>query len=499
MRVMISLLVFGYIVLSTATIHAQDYQYTCSDLTNTINLSRLCDDFSTCNDLDVNCIQEGVVSILPICFGVGLSNCEARSTLYWIVNHHIQWDGINLFHPDGFQPSLLATVSAFDAGDYETAILEFEDITQSEDYAPYFTLEIAHGLLYYANEDYDQAFIHFDNSINGTRHIGQWERIISEFDNPLSYYFRGLIYRQWGNEDRALQDFYTYDALVTDQLKARLPLNSFRLTLDNPQTYMMYPVLNGFTHLYGFGYRDLTFADSEDIVVSYQNNDEILVISGSFERRSENTPEFLFLEQDPDNPTNYYLNLNAPDIHDAKPDTYHLKVTVHPTYLEYYETVWHLDGSSTRVGILLPTSEEDIRSISPRRVCDDSPLSFINVDDMIDMVSYSEEITLIDDPLIDHGLLMFEHDDFGESSFVVIDGPVCFDGNVWWQVYNGTNTGWFVEADEWREDLRWNDMSSVYQIMPRDLFALWQTENQVGLTAGIPTPLEFLGVTIENE
>ena len=478
--------------LSTLDVFAQTPNYTCADLSNSFNLTSTCETFIACEDIDAVCIQDGVATLLDACSQARLSDCATRTVLYWIVNHHIQMDGLYLFHPDGFQPSLLATVSAFDSGDYETAILEFEDITQSEDYAPYFTLEIAHGILYYANGDYEQAFIHFDKSINTMPQ--SYKLMISEFDNPIAYYFRGLIYRQWGDEDRALQDFYTYDALASERLKTRLPLSSFRLTLNNVQTYVFYPVFE--YAIYGYGYADLTFAEPKPFQLSYRNNDETLVISSLLERRFEETPEIIFLERDPDNPSDYYLDFNAPDIH-AKPDTYHLKITVHPTYLNYYETIRHSEGTSTRVGIILPIVEPDIRTIASRRICDNSSLSFLQVEDIVTMNDFNGEVDLIDDPLLNDGFIQLGYDDFEETPYTVIQDPVCFADATWWRISNGTYTGWITESDTWRENFFWNNLSSRYLIMPRHLVEAWEISDS-GLF-GVPTPLEFLDVIISGE
>lgn len=490
MRWWICILIFA-VLLSTPDVLAQSPSYSCTDLTNAINLTTSCEAFTTCDDTDAVCIQEGVSVLLDVCSQARYSDCALRTVLYWVANHNIQNDDTYLFHPDGFQPSLLATVSAFDNGDYQTAVLEFEDITQSEDYVPYFTLEILHGILYYADGDYDQALMHFNNAIDSDMHPD-----LSAFDNPLAYYFRGQVYRQWGDEERALQDFYTYDALATERLKTRLPLSSFRLALTNIQDQVLYPVFEYSS--YGYRYADLTFAEPLDFQLSYRNDDDTLVISGLLERRFKETPEILFLERDPNNPSDYYLDLNSETTYGTQVDSYHLKITVRATHLNYYETIRHSEGTSTRVGIILPSGEQDIRTISSRRICDNSSLSFIQFGDIVALNNLDGEISLIDDPLLYDEFVALDYGDVEDTDtpYTVIEDPVCYDNAVWWRISNGTYTGWLTESEPLQENFFWSELSSPYRMLPRQLVETWETNNS-GL-AGIPTPLEFLGVAISG-
>jgi len=491
MRWWIGILILASLSLSSLITYSQTPEYKCTDLTNTLDLTTYCEKFMTCEDGIAVCMQEGVAFILSGCNRAGLSNCETRSVLYWVVDHHVRMDESYLWHPEGFESSLLATVSAFDNQDFESALLEFDDIVQSEEFTSFFTLRVAHGALYFADGNYDEAFKHFDNSINGVDGNRDFARIVSEFNNPIAYYFRGLIYRQQGDEDHALQDFYTYDALASEQLKIQLPLSPFRFTMNNPQAWTMYPVVERFAH----GYTDLTLAESSDVLISYHNDGDTLIVAGLVERRFEDTPEILFLERDPDNPSGYYFNLNVPDIV-VKPDTYHLKITVYPMYLEYYETIWHMEGISTKAGIMLPTEERDIRGTSPLRMCDGSNLSFLNIGDTLTITSPYGEVSLVDDPLLEDEFVTLRYEDFEEttSPYTVIEDPVCFDGGVWWRISNGIYTGWLTESDAWRENFFWGELSSRYLIMPRHLVETWEASG-TGLF-GIPTPLEFLGLTL---
>ena len=469
---------------------AQAQDYNCADLTNALDLSSLCEEFTACDDHDSVCLQKGVVELLQECDRFNLNDCEIRSIVYWVMNHHIWADGFYLWHPDGFEPSFRAVVSKVDEGDYEGALLELEDVTQLEDYAPYFTLELAHGILYYAVGAYQQAFEHVDNSIDSDRNI--FTTRFSEFDNPLAYYFRGQIYRKWGNEERALQDFYLYDALALPELKALLPLAPFNLNLPNPQSWTLYPVFE--QTAYGGYYRDLSEHDPQNILISFGNNRETIAVVGLLERRFLDTPETLFLERDPDNPSDYYLNLNKPD-YGLKPDTYHLKVTVKPDYIEYYETVWDFEGTLNIIGIILPIDAPDIRQNVTNRNCRVNTISFINIGDTILNIFY--ELPLMSNPMMedDHTLLRSEDFDDEANPFVVIDGPVCDDAVIWWQVSNGTLTGWLAQNDIYPG---YSNAETTYVIMPRDTLESWQT-NEDDLRSIVPTPLQFLGLTNEIE
>lgn len=488
LRFFIIVIVISFLPVSF--INAQTSEYECTDLTSELDISSICESVSNCEDTDANCLQKGTSILLDACRRNNLDNCEIRSILYWIINHHLQTDKWYLYHPDNFEPSFMATVTAFDNGDYENAILEYEDVVNSDNYTTYFTLEIVHGLLYYVDGKYEQAFKHLSNSIDSEREI--FSTRFSEFNNSIAYYYRGQIYRLWGDEERALQDFYLYDSLAIPELKAQLPLSPFRLIMNNPQTWLLYPV---FEHtVYGGWYADHSMREPRNVLLSFANNGETLVVSGLLERDryQENTPEILFLERDPEEPSDYYLNLNTPD-YGIKQATYHLTITITPTHLEYYEIIWHIEGTLDTVAMLLKPSEPDIRQNVTNRLCDGSALSFINIGDSI--INMKDELSLVNEPNSDEEVELLSYVHFSDevTPFIVQEGPICHDEKIWWQVTNGNLTGWLIEVNVKGYDGHRNP-APVYQIMPVDLLKSWRNE-EAYLRSIFPTPLEFLGLS----
>lgn len=485
------------IIIGAVWIHASNAQtptYTCDNLTDALDIAPVCEQISYCDQSETLCLQQGVSTLLELCQTAQLSNCEIRSVVYWIINHHLWGNEIYLWHPDGFEASFRAVVNHIDNGDYESALLEFEDIARLDDYQPYFTLELLHSILYYANGNYEDAFEHLDNSINAMPE--PWHNMLSEYDNPLAYYFRGQIYRIWGDEERALQDFYLYDFFALPELKARLPLASFSLQMQSPQTWVLYPVFARST--YGYNYADHSLDEPRNILISYGNDQDTLIVAGLLERRFQETPEILFLQRDLNNPSNYYLNLNQQEI-DAKPESYHLEIRIHPTYIEYYETIWHLEGLLTNVAIVLPDGSLDMRQNVTNRLCEDNTISFINLGDTLLKTSW-QELNLVDSPTDNNVVVDLDFDLFEDESnpVVVIDGAQCFDSKIWWQVSNGEFTGWLYEVNAKDHDGMGNT-DSIYQFMPGELIDSWIVEDPEPFLYGVPTPLEFLGLANEAD
>ena len=122
--------------------------------------------------------------------------------------------------------------------------------------------------------------------------------------------------------------------------------------------------------------------------------------------------------------------------------------------------------------------EPDARLPNPKRVCEGLPISLVEIDVEIQPLLPQTQLTLWDDPIVNDPLTQATLDSTEDEAkdFTVGEGPVCYDNQIWWQVSNGTLTGWLPEHHRLPED--------NYSILPSDLVELWQINP--------PSPLQFL-------
>lgn len=462
--------------------YAQNEFHECPKSAYAIPTESACGVLMHCvNELDRwdSCIQPTTLDLVQACRSENLEDCEIRAAYYALIL-------FNVLYGTGLSPladnaisDLLEAIHKADQGDIDTAILLFENVTLDLDYVPEYALELGLGLLHLQQGDLEDALEQFNKSI------------ALEYDNPLAYYFRGLVYRQLGNEDYAIPDFYTYDAMVDLNLKRFLPLSSFSLRFSELESWMVYPVFGHST--YGYEYEDRTLNTAYPILISWLNDGKILAVSDLMQRKYEQTPKILFLEQDETNPTRYLLDMNQQDYGGLSRETYYLSVNVLPNRITFYAEIWHSEGIELIGSTVLPSTEANIRDTVENRPCDGLALSFIEIGDRLRQ-SYWEPIRLLDEPPANTGMIELTDKDFDDpkNGVTVLEGPVCYDNQVWWQVSNGEVSGWIAESrtesgDVWKPD----EITSYYNVMPEDLVASWKD--------GIPSPMQFLGLSTSSE
>ena len=438
----------------------------CNRVISPLSVSFACDEHINClfNTAEINCSETTLVRLTHSCAGFDYQMCADVAALTTIM---IDSAILNYQTMDS-TTQLNNSLSAFIGGDYQTAIDLYENVTLSLDYFPHHILELGLGILYLRFDNPDVALIQFDKSLN------------LEFYNPVAFYYRGNTYQWFGNSIRALRDHYMYDLLADTQLKATLPLRSFRIQIPDTQLWNLYPVYTLEQGSDQFTLRDDTLEPEQAIVVSFVDDNETLVISEWLDIVAGTDTEILFLERDPQNPLRYVLNINQQDVPDSIPaGKTEISVIVSPPYLELYLASINGQDQTLITSVANEALEPDMRAPNPKRICKNLPLS--QLEEGIVVQSLPEaQLILWDDPVVDDRLTHIDLDDTDSDfkDFRIISDPVCFDDRIWWQVSNGTLTGWIAENQE----LQVND----YAVMPIELIHLWQTNPL--------SPLQFIGI-----
>ncbi len=467
-------LIFTILVIITSSITASgDAIETaiekCGQVESPLNVALACDVQIDClfNSATVNCSEATLVLLTQSCDGLDYMVCVDVAMLTMIAID----DAILNFQPMDSTTQLNNSLNAFLAGDYQTAIDLYENVTLALDYFPHTILELGLGILYLRFDNPDVALIQFDKSLN------------LEFYNPIAFYYRGNTYVQRENSVRALRDHYMYDLLAGAPVKAILPLRSFRIQIANSAPWNLYPTYTLKRGLQQFSLQDDTRELPQSIVVSLLDNDETLVIADWLDIVAGTETEILFLERDPQKPVRYILNINQQDV----PDTIlsgktEISVVVSPVNYELYVRSSQGNDSILVTYVANPAIESDVRLANPQRVCDDLPLSFLKVGLEIQPLPPTMQLTLWDDPIVDDPLTSatMDRNDSAFKNFTVVEDFVCYDDQIWWQVSNGTLTGWLPEHNSLPDE--------TYSVMPIELVDLWQVNP--------PSPLQFLGLGI---
>ena len=441
----------------------------CSQVESPLDVANACNVQVTClfNTAATNCSETTLVQLTQSCDELELMLCVDVATLTMIAID----DAILNFQPMDSTTQLNNSLRAFLAGDYQTAIDFYENVTLSLDYFPHYMLELGLGINYLRFDNPDVALIQFDKSLN------------LEFYNPVAFYYRGNTYEQQENSVRALRDHYMYDLLAGTPLKATLPLRSFRIQIPGSTMWNLYPIYTLKQGVNKFSLRDNTRELAGSIVVSLLDDDETLVIAEWLDIVAGIETEILFLERDPQNPLRYILNINQQDAPDSiLSGKTEISVVISSPYLELYLRSTQNNNMLLTTAIANVTTEPDVRQSNPRRICEELPLSLLEVGAEIQPPPPQTQLTLWEDPVANDLLTNVTIDQIndGIKNFSIIDDAVCYDNRIWWQVSNGTLTGWLPENNSLPED--------SYSVMPIELVNLWQISP--------PSPLQFLGLDI---
>jgi tetratricopeptide (TPR) repeat protein len=434
----------------------------CNQVESPLAIAVACDVHIHClfNTATVNCSETTLVHLTQSCDNLAIIVCVDIATLTMIAMD----DAILSFQSIDSTTQLNNSLIAFLAGDYQTAIDLYENVTLSLDYFPHTILELGLGILYLRIDNPDVALIQFDKSLN------------LEFYNPIAFYYRGNTYEQHDNSVRALRDHYMYDLLADSQVKITLPLRSFRIQIPDSRVWNLFPVYTMQQGVNKFVLHDDTQELAQSIVVSLLDNDETLVIADWLDIVAGTDTEILFLERDPQNPLRYILNINQQDVPDnVLSGKTEISAVVSPNTIELY--LRSMQGYDTLLITNLANMafESDVRLPNSKRVCEGLPLALLEIGLEIQPLPPQTQLTLWDDPFVDDPL---DNIDNKAKSFTVIDDPVCYDNRIWWQVSNGTVTGWLPENSGLPED--------NYSIISIELADLWKTNP--------PSPLQFLGL-----
>ena len=466
------LIVFIIIIITSSITASGDAIETarenCGQVESPLNVAVACEVHINClfNSAMVNCSEATLVQLTQSCDALDYYNlCVDVAMLTMIAID----DAILNFQAMDSTSQLNSSLTALLDGDYQTAIDLYENVTLALDYFPHTILELGLGILYLRFDNPDVALIQFDKSLN------------LEFYNPLAFYYRGNTYQERGNSVRALRDHYMYDLLADAQVKAVLPLRAFRIQIPDSSVWNLYPTYTLKQAVQQFSLRDDTRELAQSIVVSLLDDDETLVIADWLDIVAGTETEILFLERDPQNPLRYILNINQQDVPESVlSGKTEISVVVLPDQLELY-----LRSTQGRDSILVTyvantAIEDDVRLDNPKRICDGLPLSLVDIGMKIQPIPPQTQLTLWDDPIVDDPLSLVDADPNDDTlkKFTIVEGGVCYDNQIWWQVSNGTLTAWLPENNDLPED--------NYSIMSIELVELWQVNP--------PSPLQFLGL-----
>lgn len=415
---------------------------------------------------NANCTETTLVQLTRTCPAMDFKMCVDIAALTMIAIE----DAIMDFQDMNSTVQLNNSLKAFVDGDYQTAIDLYENVTLALDYFPHYILELGAGIIYLRFNNPDVALIQFDKSLN------------LEFYNPIAFYYRGNTYEQRGNDVRALRDHYMYDLLADEQLKATLPLRTFRIQIADSEPWNLYPV-------YTMESSDMRFSFSNDanqplqpIVVSFLDNDETLVIADWLDIVAGSETEILFFERDPENPLRYILQINQQDVPNSVPSgKTEISVITSPLMLELYLESTQGSDHTFITSLASPIAETDIRPANTIPSCENLPFSLLEVDTEIQSLPSMTDMILWDDPYVTTPSPDLEIDETTKP-FRVVDGPVCYDHQLWWQVSNGNITGWLPEHQQF----------PLYaaNVLPKELAEAWQEEP--------PTPLQFLELASQD-
>jgi len=420
------------------------------------------------NSATVNCTEFTLVQLIATCIDLDIRTCVDVATLTMIAID----DAVLAYQTTDATTQLNNSLRAFLNNDFQTAIDLYENVTLSLDYFSHYNLELGLGILYLRFDNPDVALIQFDKSLN------------LEFYNPVAFYYRGNTYQQTGNSVRALRDHYLYDLLADTQVKALLPLRSFTIQIPNSRRWNQYPIYTMEQDNGALSLSDNTLDPLRPIVVSFVDNDETLVIADWLDIVAGDETEILFFERDPASPLRYILNINQQDVpNSVLSGKTEISVVVNPEHLDLY--LKSTLGNQT----LLVTSmareviEADARINSPARICDGASLSRLDVDVQVQILPSDRPILLWDEADTDSASteLLIQRDT--EKPFTATDGFVCDGTTVWWQISNGTQSGWIPEHDRL--------MPSQFQLLPIELAEGWMETP--------PTPLQFLDIAVLSD
>lgn len=441
----------------------------CGQVESPLSVAVACEIQIDClfNSATVNCSESTLAVLTQNCANLDYRLCVDVAVLTMIAID----DAILSFQTVDSTTQLNNSLSAFLDGDYQTAIDLYENITLALDYFPHSILELGLGIIYLRINNPDVALIQFDKSLN------------LEFYNPIAFYYRGNTYSQRGNSVRALRDHYMYDLLADAQIKAILPLRSFRIQIEDSAVWNLYPTYTLKQGVQQFVLRDDTRELAQSIVVSLLDDEETLVIADWLDIVAGTETEILFLERDPQNPLRYILNINQQDVpNNVLSSKTEISVVVSPVYFELYLRSTQGQDSLLVTYVANEAIEIDVRLDNPKRLCDDLPLSLLEIGAEIQPLPPQTHVILWDDPIVDDPLSPVDADPDDEiiKPFKVIKEAVCYDHQIWWQVSNGTLTGWIPENQGLPED--------TYNILSVAIVELWQSNP--------PSPLQFLGLGI---
>ncbi len=434
----------------------------CNHVESPLDVAFGCEVHINCmfNSAIVNCTEYTLIRLITTCTNFDAHTCVDVALLTTIAID----DAILDYQMMDSTTQLNNSLNAYLNQEYQTAIDLYENVTLSLDYFPHHMLELGLGVLYLRFNNSDVARIQFDKSLN------------LEFYNPVAFYYRGNTYLQLNNSVRALRDHYMYDLLADPQLKTRLPLRAFTIQIPNSQRWNYYPVYTLEHDNMTFRLQDDTLDLVRSIVVSFVDDGKTLVIADWLDIVAGSETEILFLERDPENPLRYILTIDQQDAPNSiLSSATEISVVVTPTHLDLY--LYSIQGDSTLriASIASETNEPDIRTDRTSQLCDNALLSFVTPGAEIEILTDYQQVYLWEFPDPESDFEELIQDETGKP-FSVVDGFVCDDEVIWWEISNGTQSGWVTEHDM--------VLVGSYQLFPSVLNELW--------TETPPTPLQFL-------
>ncbi|QPC83450.1 hypothetical protein G4Y79_03450 [Phototrophicus methaneseepsis] len=287
--------------------------------------------------------------------------------------------------------------------------------------------------------------------------------IEARYDNPLAYYLRGQVYLTLGDTEHASRDFYNYNIYATPALWDLIPPPQLVFSMPEDMTaWRLYSVVY---HFFGPGrevVKDLSLDPAIDVQIAFLDDGETALITNMPDEHHPfvlSRPIFLSRNESEEFTSSYTISVPAdygiilggssyisafqptPDPLDTK--LIWLSIQDQIIIYEYdigYESV------EVRSYILESSTLADPRSAFVRP-CPGLPISWLRIGDELSVSSnFGSPVYQGIDTDIEIIPPVFDFEEQLPPYLTVINGPLCGEEYVWWQVtIDGGQIGWIPE------------------------------------------------------
>ncbi|MAU09409.1 MAG: hypothetical protein CL607_06285 [Anaerolineaceae bacterium] len=343
----------------------------------------------------------------------------------------------------GYNPDLHKNVLAFyEAGKYAKAIQMLSEDFYSPEQGFIYATDLVYAILYQAQDQNDKALETYSNVI---RH---------RYDHAIAYYLRGKLYQELGYIEQASRDFYYYSIYAIpalwDLLQPSGPIFSIPQELA---AWKLYPVVILYSSPGGETIEDLTLEPATPIQITYLDDGDTALFANMPDEYHpfvssrpllipRNETRSFRLQYDSLVSVDYVIKLGRESYDWIFAGGLGLNyggktIAFSQDNMSLYETTVYSESSSGAYYILYPASEPDPRE-ALERPCEGLPMSWLLIGDSLhhtDNYSGHEILDQVDSEVV---VVPYPYSsrnsDEPQPQITVIDGPVCGNEHVWWQV-----------------------------------------------------------------